>query len=496
MDLDDARRVGAGLLVQPVDVLGDERVEPAAALEVDQRPVARVGLASPTWARSGGSARTAAAARGRDVGLRAWPSSRPRGSWSTRPGAPGSRGCPSRSRCRRPSARRPGEPAPPGHGPGPVPASGQSRPSACHGGTAAPYAAPVPAAPPPSSCSARPTPRSASAGPPARCSPGAARRGDRVAFALGSSADLICAVLGAARVGPHPRAAQRHADRRRARPPGRGRRPVLRVFDRARPGRPRRTGRPAELAPYPLTRPMHYTSGTTGRPKGVTTGIWDEATARAVFEDEAAVWHFDRRRPAPGLLADVPHGLDPLLGGHAALGGVAGHPEPLRRRHRPRCRCGATARPPPSSSRPTCSASCSARRSAATSVRLAAPPGPRRRPCPESVKRATMARVRPGGVWEFYGSTEAQFTVCSPEEWLERPGTVGRARPGRRLSIQPARGRRDDSLGARGRHLVRHARLRPLHLLGRPRGHTAGPGAAPPAPSATWAASMPTATST
>jgi acyl-CoA synthetase (AMP-forming)/AMP-acid ligase II len=58
-------------------------------------------------------------------------------------------------------------------------------------------------------------------------------------------------------------------------------------------------------------------------------------------------------------------------------------------------------------------------------------------PCPASVKRATMARVRPGGVWEFYGSTEAQFTVCSPEEWLERPGTVGRARPGRRLSILP-----------------------------------------------------------
>ena len=54
------------------------------------------------------------------------------------------------------------------------------------------------------------------------------------------------------------------------------------------------TGPPAELAPYPLTRPMHYTSGTTGRPKGVTTGLWDEDTARAVFEDEAAVWQFDR----------------------------------------------------------------------------------------------------------------------------------------------------------------------------------------------------------
>jgi len=48
-----------------------------------------------------------------------------------------------------------------------------------------------------------------------------------------------------------------------------------------------------------------------------------------------------------------------------------------------------------------------------------------------------MARVRPGSLWEFYGSTEAQFTVCSPDEWLAHPGTVGRARPGRRLSITP-----------------------------------------------------------
>jgi acyl-CoA synthetase (AMP-forming)/AMP-acid ligase II len=36
-------------------------------------------------------------------------------------------------------------------------------------------------------------------------------------------------------------------------------------------------------------------------------------------------------------------------------------------------------------------------------------------------------------VWEFYGSTEAQFTVCSTDDWLAHPGSVGRARPGRRL---------------------------------------------------------------
>jgi acyl-CoA synthetase (AMP-forming)/AMP-acid ligase II len=58
-------------------------------------------------------------------------------------------------------------------------------------------------------------------------------------------------------------------------------------------------------------------------------------------------------------------------------------------------------------------------------------------PCPPSLKRATMGRVRPGAVWEFYGSTEAQFTVCGPDEWLEHPGTVGRARVGRRLAIAP-----------------------------------------------------------
>jgi long-chain acyl-CoA synthetase len=40
-----------------------------------------------------------------------------------------------------------------------------------------------------------------------------------------------------------------------------------------------------------------------------------------------------------------------------------------------------------------------------------------------------------GSKWEFYGSTEGQLTACRSEEWLERPGTVGRARPGRRLLL-------------------------------------------------------------
>ena len=43
----DRGRVGARLLVQPVDVLGDHRVQLAAALELDDRPVAGVGLRRP-----------------------------------------------------------------------------------------------------------------------------------------------------------------------------------------------------------------------------------------------------------------------------------------------------------------------------------------------------------------------------------------------------------------------------------------------------------------
>ncbi len=58
-------------------------------------------------------------------------------------------------------------------------------------------------------------------------------------------------------------------------------------------------------------------------------------------------------------------------------------------------------------------------------------------PCPTDVKRRLIELFPPGSTWEFYGATEGQFTACRSEEWLERPGTVGRARPGRELSLDP-----------------------------------------------------------
>jgi long-chain acyl-CoA synthetase len=55
--------------------------------------------------------------------------------------------------------------------------------------------------------------------------------------------------------------------------------------------------------------------------------------------------------------------------------------------------------------------------------------------CPPPVKHRLIELFPSGSTWEFYGSTEGQFTACRSEEWLEHPGTVGRARPGRSLAV-------------------------------------------------------------
>ena len=46
------------------------------------------------------------------------------------------------------------------------------------------------------------------------------------------------------------------------------------------------------LADVPLARPMHYTSGTTGRPKGVWSGVLGEEAAAALLAEERELWGF------------------------------------------------------------------------------------------------------------------------------------------------------------------------------------------------------------
>ena len=56
-------------------------------------------------------------------------------------------------------------------------------------------------------------------------------------------------------------------------------------------------------------------------------------------------------------------------------------------------------------------------------------------PCPVPLKRAFMDYVGADKVWEYYGASEGGGTVISPQEWLTKPGSVGKPFPGHRFLI-------------------------------------------------------------
>jgi long-chain acyl-CoA synthetase len=63
-------------------------------------------------------------------------------------------------------------------------------------------------------------------------------------------------------------------------------------------------------------------------------------------------------------------------------------------------------------------------------------------PCPIGVKRQILDVFPPGSVWEYFGMSEGMGTVISPEEWLAHPGSVGRPFPGVRIRILDENGKR------------------------------------------------------
>jgi long-chain acyl-CoA synthetase len=69
-------------------------------------------------------------------------------------------------------------------------------------------------------------------------------------------------------------------------------------------------------------------------------------------------------------------------------------------------------------------------------------------PCPVDVKRRLMEWLGPI-VWEYYAATEGAGTLVGPDEWLRKPGTVGRVDPPDHVRILGDRGE-DLAPGTRG----------------------------------------------
>lgn len=256
---------------------------------------------------------------------------------------------------------------------------------------------------------------------------------DRVALAVPGSEDYVRAAIGllAAGIVPIPLDPKLTASERAA------------LFDDLLPTAVIETQADIEqiAAAYPLglplARPMHVTSGTTGRPKGVWSGILSPESARALVGEERALWGFNE--------ADVNLVLSPLH-----------HSAPLRFAMGTLLAHGRIVVPGPfdvaaitaaiERERPTtmfCVPAHLQRLFAhwdevgipdLSSFRLVAHAGA---PCPEAIKRRLIEAFPAGSTWEFYGSTEGQFTACRSEDWLTRPGTLGRARPGRRMNADP-----------------------------------------------------------
>ncbi|HUA94500.1 MAG TPA: AMP-binding protein [Acidimicrobiales bacterium] len=61
--------------------------------------------------------------------------------------------------------------------------------------------------------------------------------------------------------------------------------------------------------------------------------------------------------------------------------------------------------------------------------------------CPVPVKWRILEVFPSGTVWELYGATEALATVISPGEWILKPGSVGRAFPGLEVRVLDDEGR-------------------------------------------------------
>jgi long-chain acyl-CoA synthetase len=186
---------------------------------------------------------------------------------------------------------------------------------------------------------------------------------------------------------------------------------------------------------WPRTRPMAYTSGTTGRRKGVHAGVHDEDWGRELIRDEHAAFagrHGDVHLVVSPLYHSGPFRfalVTALTGGRIAVlpHFDAGAWRDALRAVRPTSLFCVPTHLHRLLALPDLVADDLA------SLDLLAHAGA---PCPIPLKQRVLDLAPDGSVWEFYGSTEGQFTVAPPDVWCAAPGTVGIARPDRTIEIR------------------------------------------------------------
>ncbi len=187
----------------------------------------------------------------------------------------------------------------------------------------------------------------------------------------------------------------------------------------------------------PRGRPIHTTSGTTGTPKGVFSGLLPADQAEALVREERGLWGFgpdDLNLVLSPLHHSAPlrFAMGTLLAGGSIT--VPGRFDAERVTHAIRTQRPTTMFCVPTHLQRLFTHWDEVGLPDLSSFRLVAHAGA---PCPPDLKHRVLEAFPQGSTWEFYGSTEGQFTAYRSEDWLQRPGSVGRARPGRVMSVDP-----------------------------------------------------------
>jgi long-chain acyl-CoA synthetase len=172
---------------------------------------------------------------------------------------------------------------------------------------------------------------------------------------------------------------------------------------------------------------MQYTSGTTGRPKGIERPA-PERARHAPPNPFASFWGFtaaDVHLMAGPMYHTAPSAYALMSlgeGGRVVVMGKWDATECLRLIEAERV---TTAQMVPANFIRILEADWAAYdRSSVRKVLHAAAP------CPVPVKRRIMDVFPADTVWEYYGASEGMASVISPSEWLAKPGSVGKPFPG------------------------------------------------------------------